>query len=120
MAGKITSIDHIKKAGEDPQTLKLDISYLPKMVTLSLFYGWGLKPKIERDKNVADTYFVYVDKCFLCKGVSSKKPVCRILSSIIVGMCSIVFKERFSCEEIKCKAMGDNSCVFLLRRLLKP
>jgi hypothetical protein len=120
MAGRITSIDHIKKAGEDPQTIKLDLSYLPKMVTLSLFYGWGLKPRIKKDENVANTYFVYVDKCFLCKGVASNKPVCRILSSIIVGMCSIVFKERFYCEEIKCKAMGDNSCVFLLRRLLKP
>jgi len=117
MAGRITSIDHIKKAGEDPQAIKLDISYLPKMVTLSLFYGWGLKPRIEKSKDVPNTYFVHVDKCFLCKGIESKKPVCRILSSIIVGMCAIVFKEKFSCEEIKCKAMGDNSCVFLLKKL---
>ncbi|MEM2896797.1 MAG: 4-vinyl reductase [Candidatus Bathyarchaeia archaeon] len=117
MAGRIASMEHITKAHEDPQTVKLDISYLPKMVSLSLFHGWRLKPEIKKDETMPDTYYINLRKCFLCKDVKSERSACKILSSIIVGMCSIVFKEKFSCEEIKCKAMGHESCVFLLKKL---
>jgi hypothetical protein len=114
MAGRVASIEHIKKVGEDPLN-KLELSNLPKLISLTLFHGWGLKAKIK--KEVENIYTIDVKKCYLCKDIKSKEPVCQVLSGIIEGMLAITLKERFSCEEIKCKAMGDESCVFSLKRL---
>ncbi|MEM3506807.1 MAG: 4-vinyl reductase, partial [Candidatus Bathyarchaeia archaeon] len=78
-------------------------------------HGWGLNAKVKKESE--NVYTIDIKECYLCKDTESKKPVCLILSGIIEGMLAITLKKRFLCEEIKCKSMGDKSCVFLLKRL---
>ncbi|MEM3624658.1 MAG: V4R domain-containing protein, partial [Nitrososphaerales archaeon] len=58
---------------------------------------------------------VTVYDCFLCEGVRSIRPICRSINGALVGACSITFKKMISCKEIKCKALGDENCVFELK-----
>jgi predicted hydrocarbon binding protein len=73
-----------------------------------------LKPRIS--KMSEDLFKIELRGCFICSGVKSENPACQLLIGTFVGCCSVVFKERFSCKEVQCKASGDKSCVFFLRR----
>ncbi len=113
IVGRITAVERVKKAGEDPR-FKFDLRYLPKIVSLTLHLGFNLKCKIEKKEE--NTWVVTIKDCFLCEGIKSNKPVCHIISGTLTGGLSQSFKEKIVCEEIKCKAMGDKECIFLIKK----
>ena len=114
IAGRITAVEHTKQLGEDPKS-SLSISYLPKIASLTLFQGFGLSCEIM--KISGELWRMKVKDCFVCKDVKSNRPECHIVSGTISGALSIIFKQKFICEEIECKAMGHPACVFMIRKM---
>jgi len=49
--------------GEDAR-LKWDIKYLPKIITLTLYYGYKLIPKIKQISE--EEYHITIKDCFIC------------------------------------------------------
>ncbi|MEM3624881.1 MAG: V4R domain-containing protein [Nitrososphaerales archaeon] len=112
VVGRSTAAERIRKLGEDV-TKSIDIKYLPKIVKTTLYIGYKLDCNV---KEVSpDLFLVTVYDCFLCEGVRSIRPICRSINGALVGACSITFKKMVSCKEIKCKALGDENCVFELK-----
>ncbi len=113
LTARMSAIQTHFELGEDAR-LKWDIKYLPKIITLTLYYGYKLKPKIKLIS--LDKYNITIKDCFICSKIESeKKPVCHLLVGTILGSCAVVFKEKFDCYEVKCKALGDEACEFILR-----
>ena len=48
--------------------------------------------------------------------IKSDKPVCHIIAGTLTGGLSVAFKEKILCEEVMCKAMGHEACVFLVKK----
>ncbi len=109
MASRTTAINKLIRNKESPK-LKFDLKYLPKLVTISLNYGYRLTPKIEKVDDAK--YLMTINDCFICTGVKTDHPVCHILEGTVTGACGILFKRKFECHEIQCKAMGEKSCIF--------
>lgn len=110
-AARETALRTLLENKESP-LVRFDLRDLPKVLSLSLYYGYRLKPKIyeqERGKWIID-----IDNCFICKNIKSDKPACGLLVGTIIGGCAVTFKERFIAEEIACKAKGGSTCKFLL------
>jgi len=112
ITARATVIETFSELGEDLR-YRFDLKYLPKMVSLALYYGYALKPRIFRISE--DLFKIELRDCFICSDLKSDTPVCQLLTGTIVGLCNIVFKRHFSCNEVQCKAAGDRSCVFHLR-----
>ncbi|MEM3072319.1 MAG: V4R domain-containing protein [Candidatus Bathyarchaeia archaeon] len=110
VTARLTAIDVYLEIGEDPRT-RLDLRYLPKIISLTMYYGYGLKPRVAKLNDYE--YEVSFPDCFICRDVVGG-PACQLLAGTMVGGCSIVFKERFTCNEVECKASGGKACVFRL------
>jgi len=110
-AARETALKTLLENKESPLT-RFNLKDLPKVLSLSLFYGYRLKPKVyEKEKG---KWIIDIEDCFICKNIKSEKPTCELLVGTIVGGCAVTFKEKFTAKEIECKAKGDNSCKFLL------
>ena len=114
LSARRTAIVHTLSLGEDPKA-RLDLNYLPKIISLTLMSGFGLTS--ETSKVAEDVWEVKVKNCFICEDIKSNKPECHIVSGTISGVLPIIFKERFLCDEVKCKAMGHPACVFMIRKM---
>jgi len=112
IATRITAIERIKAAGEDPR-IKFDMKYLPTIVSLTLQISFGLKPVVRVKPQGA--YEIRLAACSLCKGVKSDSPICHMITAMLIGACAVPFKRSFTCNEVQCKAMGDDACVFIVR-----
>jgi len=113
MTARTTAVETFSELGEDIR-YDFDLKYLPKILSLAMYYGYGVKPKISRLSE--DLFSIDVPDCFICSGAKSETPVCQLLIGTIVGCCSVVFKEHFTCNEVQCKASGESSCVFQLKK----
>ena len=112
VVGRSTAAERIRKLGEDV-TKSIDIKYLPKIIKVTLYVGYKLDCNV---KEVSpDLFLVTVYDCFLCEGMRSIRPICRSINGALTGACSLTFKKMISCREIKCKALGDENCVFELK-----
>lgn len=116
VTARLTAIEVFLEVGEDPR-IKLDLRYLPKIISLTMYYGYGLKPRIRKVNDYE--YEASFPDCFIC-GEEADRPACQLLAGTIVGGCSIVFKERFTCDEVECKASGGEACVFRLKVVNPP
>lgn len=114
MVARVAAVKDIKGLSEDPRS-KLDLKYVPKIISLTLAAGYLLSSEVKR-KN-GDVFKVRVKDCFMCKELGAKTPICNALAATMTGVCKVVFKEKFSCDETECKAMGDKECVFILKRI---
>lgn len=112
VATRITAVERIKAAGEDPR-VQFDIKSLPQIVSLTLQISLGVKPMVRVTPQ--GTYEVTVAACSLCKYVQSDHPICRMIAAMLIGACAIPFKRHFTCNEVKCKAMGAEACVFIIK-----
>ncbi|MGQ9469874.1 MAG: V4R domain-containing protein [Nitrososphaerales archaeon] len=112
MVGRIKAVKDVQRFGEDVST-SIDIKYLPKIVKMVMWVGYKL------DCNISDvsltSMLITVRDCFLCEGIRSAKPICRAISGALTGACSLTFKRVINCKEIKCKALGDEHCIFELK-----
>jgi predicted hydrocarbon binding protein len=113
VTARTAAVETFAELGEDLRS-NMDLKYLPKILSLAIYYGYGLKASIS--KMSEELYKIELRDCFICSDVKSESPVCQLLIGTIVGCCSVVFKEHFSCNEAQCKASGEKSCVFYLRR----
>ena len=114
MGARITAVESIQRVGEDPRN-KLNLKYIPKIISIALLSGFDTASITEKEgKNV---FKIRIKDCPMCKGVKRTEMVCQGLTGTLVGACSVTFKEKFSCREIKCKAVGDDECVFILRKV---
>lgn len=113
LASRVTTIERLEKFGETPW-VKLDFDYLPKAAALALYIGFGLKSKTVR--KTGSSFEVVVGDCFECDGVTSEKPMCSMINGTLVGALCQVYKERISVDEVRCKAVGDKECAFLVRK----
>lgn len=112
VVGRSTAEERIRKLGEDV-TRSIDLKYLPKIIKITIHVGYKLDCNV---KEVSpDLFLVTVYDCFLCEGMKSIIPVCRSINGALTGACSLTFKKMISCREIKCKALGDENCVFELK-----
>lgn len=114
ISARITSVERILKAGDDPR-IKFDLKYVPKCVSLTINSAIKVKPKVVTKPN--NVYEVIITDCALCSGMKGDKPLCGQLGYALTGMCGVCFKELFTCEEIRCMAMGDEACVFILKKM---
>lgn len=112
MTARLSAIETILEIGEDPR-IKLDLKYLPKIIALIMYYGYGLKPKVKKVNNYE--YQVYFQDCFICSEYKGKELACQLLAGTMIGGCSIMFKESFICREVECKGLGAEACVFELK-----
>ncbi|MBS7631967.1 hypothetical protein KEJ47_10495 [Candidatus Bathyarchaeota archaeon] len=110
-AARETALRTLLENKESPLT-RFDLKELPKVLSLSLYYGYRIKPRVyEQEKG---KWIIDIADCFICKGVKSQRPSCELLIGTIIGGCAVTFKEKFIAKEIECKAKGDTSCKFLL------
>ena len=114
IASRQTAIEHSASLGENPE-LKLELQYLPKICTLTLLSGYNM-PSVTREMG-PNEWNLEIEDCHICRDEESVTPTCQMLSGTIVGALSVVFKEKFECKEIYCKAMGDEACVFHIKKL---
>ncbi len=112
VVGRSTAAERIRKLGEDV-TSSIDLKYLPKIIKITLHIGYKLDCNVREVS--PDLFLVTVYDCFLCEGMKSIRPICRSISGALTGACSLTFKKMMSCREIKCKALGDENCVFELK-----
>ncbi len=116
MAARLTALETIKETKEDPR-IKFDSKHLPKLISLAMYYGYRIKPKVKKIDE--DEYMVDIEDCFICRDYTSRTPICGLLAGTIQGVCAITFKEKFVCKEVRCKSMGYPSCVFNIKMLLQ-
>ncbi len=87
----------------------------------------GLKAMAEAFSNFSDQLtkveeqdecFVYtIYRCPVCWGRTSQRPICYIATSIIqTGLHWLSEGHLFEVEEVSCCAMGNESCVFHIRK----
>jgi predicted hydrocarbon binding protein len=114
IAARITALERTVIAGE-PTSIKLDEKHVPKIISITLRSGFGLKSRIL--KRAPGVFEINLKDCFLCGGIKSDVPVCHLASASVAGVCSVLFKSKFVCNEIKCKAMEQPGCIFLLKKL---
>lgn len=114
VSARITAVESIQRVGEDPRN-KLDLKYIPKIISVTLLAGFNTASITEKEGK--DVFKIRIKDCPMCKELEGTEMMCQGLAGTLVGACAVTFKEKFSCREIKCKAMGDNECVFLLRKL---
>ncbi|MCP8316600.1 MAG: 4-vinyl reductase, partial [archaeon] len=112
LVGRATTAERIQKLGEDV-TGSIDLKYLPKIAKIVLQIGYKLDCEI--NKVSPEGFLLTVRDCFLCEGIRSAKPVCRAINGALTGACSLTFKRIINCKEIKCKALGDENCLFELK-----
>jgi len=112
-AARVTAVKKLIRNKESPR-LKFDLKYLPKLLSITLFYGYRLKPKFKRISG--DVYEMALPDCFICLGVKADHPICHILEGTVTGACGVLLKERFECHEVQCKAMGGEACIFRIER----
>lgn len=63
----------------------------------------------------ADLVSLNAPDCLVCDGVTSKKPYCSHYAGCIQFLADWVFgKGKYLARETKCKAMGDETCLFEL------
>jgi predicted hydrocarbon binding protein len=110
--GRQRALEAIREIGENPMK-KLDVKYLPKIMMLTLYFGFRLKCEVETVSS--NVFRVRVPDCFLCKDAVSEIPICAAITGALSGAASVVFKEPVHAKEIKCKATGHDECVFELR-----
>ncbi len=114
VVARVAAVRDIKGVSEDPRS-RLDLKYISKIVSLTLAAGYTLSSGVK--KKTENVFEIKIKDCFMCKERTAKKPICDALASTLTGVCKVVFKENFSCEETECKAMGNKECVFLLKKL---
>ncbi len=116
IAGRRTALEHIQSLGEN-SSAKLEKKYIPKLCNLIMRVGYDLKTSV---KTLSPNRFeLTVKNCYICRDRESEKPMCQLLASTLVGTLSILIKEKFTCREIKCRALGDKDCVFLIQKDLE-
>ncbi|MDH5810741.1 MAG: V4R domain-containing protein [Candidatus Methanomethylicaceae archaeon] len=115
-AARETALRTLLENKESP-LIRFDLKDLPKVLSLSLYYGYRIKPRVYGEEK--GKWIIDIEDCFICKNVKSQKPSCELLVGTIIGGCAVTFKEKFTAKEIECKAKGDNSCKFLLEMVEK-
>ncbi len=113
MTARVTAVNKLLRNKESPQ-IQFDLKYLPKMLSITFYYGYRLKVKINKVNDWE--YILKVPDCFICNGIKSNNPVCHILEGTVTGSCGILFKKKFECNEIECKAMDADTCTFQILR----
>jgi hypothetical protein len=110
-AGRST-IKHIVDNSKDIQQLAAnrDISKVDKMKAVLAYYAANINrpPLID----ILDDRAVFHNPgCTLCSGVKSEKPYCTYVCGVFEGLAHyIVGFENARCEEVVCKARGDDEC----------
>ena len=66
----------------------------------------------------ADDYFIYtIHLCPICWGRTSPRPVCYVGAGLILAGLQWLSKgQDFEITEVACRAMGDEACVFHIRK----
>jgi len=112
LSSRTTAVERIARNKEDPR-VKFDLKYFDKIVSLTLRAGFNVNPRIYRIPG--EMYEINVKNCPICRDQKSAEPMCHLISGAIRGVCGVTFKRRFSCEETKCIASGDEACVFVAK-----
>ena len=110
-AGRST-INHIVDNNTDIRQLaeNRDITKIDKMRAVLTYYAVNINrpPLIDITEEKA---VFHNPGCTLCKAVRSGKPYCTYVCGVFEGMARyIVGLERARCEEVACKAVGDDEC----------
>ena len=72
-----------------------------------------LSDQVSHVEEQDDVYLYYIDRCPMCWGRHSDKPVCHISTSILQTALRWVSDGlEFRVEEIECMAMGSAACIF--------
>ena len=69
--------------------------------------------QISRVEEKDDHFDYYIDRCPVCWGRKSDKPVCHVAVGLLQeGLRWVSGGKEFRVDETACQAMGDKSCVF--------
>lgn len=101
---------------KEPLNIKFEIKYLPKIVAIT-FHTMTGNSNIPNIRQKSDSLWeITLDDCPYCEGAKSETPLCHMVEATLVGTCAVLFKEGFSCEEVRCRAVGEEACIFHLKR----
>lgn len=104
-------VDLSKKIG------KSDEGAVKVIQDLFELYGLGKMKIVHLDNNLKKASIEVVDSTLAfarLKEGKSKKPVCTVISGILAGIFSFLFKKDVDCIEKKCSAQGNSSCFFIV------
>ncbi len=113
-ATRITVIEHQKAFGQTCQ-MTLDPKYIPKFSSLAIYQAYRMVAQIT--KKTENSFEIVLPNCIFCMGMESTEPMCDMVSTTLVGLLSVLYKKKFVCREIECKAMNNKNCKFLLEKM---
>ena len=91
---------------------KTDEGIIKTLEMIFEVYGLG-KPEIQEIKNDKKTATIKIRNSTLAENQKkSKYPVCSVTAGILAGIFSYIFGKDVDCTEPKCKAKGDEFCMF--------
>ncbi len=110
-AGRAT-VEHIVDNNTDIRQLadNRDITKIDKMKAVLTYYAANINRPPLIDITEGKAVF-HNPGCTLCNTVRSEKPYCTYVCGVFEGMARyIVGFEKARCEEVVCKAVGDEEC----------
>jgi bacteriochlorophyll 4-vinyl reductase len=74
----------------------------------------GIPPTVEFDKG----QITYTDPiCCSCSGRESDEPVCHFEAGVLLAAAELATGKKHKVTEVKCKAMGDEACVWVIEEV---
>ncbi len=70
---------------------------------------------LQKDPKHPETVKVIIKNNPICQGITSKNPVCHIISGTLSRIKEESTGEKFHVKEVNCAAKGDDSCIFIIK-----
>ncbi len=103
-----TASDLIEKIREDPEV------YLKAVLDYLCYQSAQTGASCTK---LPDRYEVSLPRCDVCIGLREKEPSCHFWKGMLDEVMSLDSRFRYAAREVKCKAMGDESCTFYIEKV---
>lgn len=87
------------------------------METFFTASGWGKLERNDLDFDKKRAMVVVTDSPVAAMCKKAKAPVDTFIRGFLAGIFSIYFKKDVDCVEVKCSALGDQKCEFVIKEL---
>ena len=86
---------------------------IPFVINMGSLLGWGKLSLLSMESDVRRMIFEVKNSVF-AQGPASSEPVCHTLRGVFTAIGEAFFQEKVDCQEVKCLAMGDPECRFII------
>ncbi len=92
-----------------------DESFIEAVQNFYAELGWG---KFSVEENSKIELVVRIENSFIARGYgNSEVPVCHFLRGYNAGLAKVLKGKDIDAEEVKCTAIGDDCCKFVMKRV---